>query len=169
MTTDQRMAGWREWVSLPDLGVKAVKAKLDTGARTSALHAFDVDTFDRDGAEWVRFSIHPLQRDDETQVTTEAVITDRRWITNPGGRRERRLIIETPLTLGNETWSIELCLTDRDEMGMRMLLGRTAMRGRLRIDPAHSYLLGKRKSLMANPEGRKKVRRTTKQKRETTS
>jgi len=144
-TSDKRTAGWREWVALPDLGVDAIKVKLDTGARTSALHAFDVETFRRRGNEHVRFSVHPLQRDDATRVACEARVVDRRWVTNPGGRREQRLIIETALVLGGESWPIELCLTDRDEMGMRMLLGRTAMRDRLTVDPARSFVLGKRR------------------------
>ena len=140
-----RTAGWREWIALPDLGVSAIKAKLDTGARTSAVHAFDVETYEKNGQAWVRFSIHPLQKDDLTAIPCDALLVDRRMVTNPGGRREQRLIVETTLALGGEAWPIELSLTDRDEMGMRMLLGRTAMKKRLVVDPARSYVLGKRK------------------------
>lgn len=141
----RRTAGWREWVGLERLGVLRIKAKLDTGARTSAIHAFDVDSFSRDGERWVRFSIHPLQKNDAVAIACEEKVADIRTVTNPGGRREKRYIIRTDLTLGGETWPIDLSLTDRDEMGFRLLIGRTAMHGKLLVDPDRSYRLGKQK------------------------
>lgn len=139
----RRTAGWREWVGLRGLGVERIKAKLDTGARTSAIHAFNVESFSRDGERWVRFFVHPLQKDDAAEIACEARVADIRAVSNPGGRREKRYIIRTDLSLGGETWPIELSLTDRDEMGFRMLIGRTAMEGKLLVDPDHSFRLGK--------------------------
>ena len=134
-----RIVGWREWASLPALGVDAIKAKLDTGAKTSALHAWDVEPYEIDERPWVRFCAHPFQHDDETVVRCAAPLTDRRLVMNSGGTRERRYVITTKLEIGGEIWPIELTLTNRDEMGFRMLIGREAMRGRLIVDPRASY------------------------------
>ena len=141
-------------MALPELGIDAVKAKLDTGARTSALHAWDQEDFAIDELPWVRFYVHPLQRDDETAVRCAAPLADRRWVTNSGGMRERRSVITTTLGMGEETWVIELTLTNRDEMGFRMLIGREAMRGRLIVDPKRSYRMGRHPAVRALPEGR---------------
>jgi hypothetical protein len=130
------VVGWREWVGLPDLGVSHIKAKLDTGARTSALHAFEVEPFRKDAEDWVRFVIHPAQRDASLAVTCEARLIDQRTVTNSGGHREKRYVISTTLKLGPDSWPIELTLTNRDEMGFRM----RAMHRRLMIDPARSFL-----------------------------
>ncbi|MGY8779854.1 MAG: ATP-dependent zinc protease family protein [Longimicrobiales bacterium] len=138
--------GWREWAQLPGLGVRSVKAKLDTGARTSALHAFDLREFVRDGVEMVRFEIHPLQRSRATTVRAEAVVVDHRTVRNSGGQAEMRPVISAALRIGRDEWPIEITLTRRDEMGFRMLLGRQALRDRIVIDPGRSYCAGRRPS-----------------------
>lgn len=132
--------GWREWVALPALGVQAIKAKVDTGARSSALHAFDLEHFERNGTAMVRFQAHPLQRDDRHIVMAEAVLLGERWVRNSGGQEELRPVIETSVQVGRQVWSIELTLTNRDVMGFRLLLGRQAVRQRYLVDPGHSYL-----------------------------
>ncbi len=132
--------GWREWVALPTLGVPAIKAKVDTGARSSALHAFDLERFDRNGATMVRFQAHPIQRDDQYIISVEAVLLEERWVRNSGGQEELRPVIETTVQVGTQIWPIELTLTNRDVMGFRLLLGRQAVRRRYLVDPGHSYL-----------------------------
>jgi hypothetical protein len=142
---DSRIAvGWREWVALPELGIKAIKAKIDTGARTSALHTFDIVPFRVGRGEKIRFDIHPRQGRTDKAISCVADVADRRWVSDSGGHRELRYVIDTVLRLGSEEWRIELTLTDRDPMRFRMLLGRTAMADRLRVIPDSSYLLRKR-------------------------
>ncbi|MDX1610702.1 MAG: ATP-dependent zinc protease [Halofilum sp. (in: g-proteobacteria)] len=136
---DKLDIGWREWLALPDLGLPAIKAKIDTGARTSALHAWRVEPYQHGGAPWVRFEMHPLQRDTELSITCEAPLHDRRVVSDSGGHREMRYVIETEVQLADRSWSIEVTLTDRDTMLFRMLLGRQAMRG-LRVVPDASFL-----------------------------
>jgi hypothetical protein len=152
-----RLVGWREWAALPDLGIPRIKAKLDTGAQTSAIHAWNVSPFDAGDQTWVRFELHPQQRGRQDTVECEAPVVDQRTIINSGGHRERRYIIETSIRFGNEAWPIELGLTDRDEMGFRLLIGRAAMRGRLIVDPDSSFRLGitddGRQELSAPPIG----------------
>ncbi len=138
---DKPVIGWREWVALPELGVDRIKAKIDTGARTSAIHAFDIEVYKKGGQEWVRFAIHPYQKNDTDIQTCICPVRDIRVITNSGGSREQRVVIETQLTIGNLSWPIEMTLTNRDEMGFRMLLGRTAMKGRFLVDPGKSFCL----------------------------
>ena len=147
--------GWREWVGLPDFRVDAIKAKIDTGARTSALHAYRIEPFRRGGVLWLRFELHPLQRSERTKVTCEARAIDERTVRNSGGGVERRYIIKTLLKLGGRSWPIELALANRDQMGFRMLLGRSALEGRALIEPGRSYLLGAR---VPKPRRRRKVR-----------
>ncbi|MGB3138337.1 MAG: RimK/LysX family protein [Nodosilinea sp.] len=132
--------GWREWVALPKLGVQTVKAKIDTGARSSALHAFEVERFEQNGRAMVRFQAHPLQRNDEQVVIAEAILLEEREVRNSGGQVELRPVIETPVQVGAAVWAIELTLTNRDQMGFRMLLGRQAVRRRYLVDPGRSYL-----------------------------
>jgi hypothetical protein len=148
--------GWREWVGLPDLKVGAIKAKVDTGARTSALHAYSIAPFRRKGALWLRFELHPLQRRETMKVVCEARAVDERTVRNSGGGVERRYIIRTLLKLGEKSWPIELALANRDQMGFRMLLGRTALQGRALIEPGRSYLLGARP---AKPRPKRKLLR----------
>ena len=136
------VVGWREWLALPALGIERIKVKMDTGARTSALHAFDLSTHEKDQQSYVHFQAHPIQQDDSTIIQCEALILDQRWIINSGGQRELRYVIETPMLIAGESWPIEITLTNRDSMGFRMLLGRTAMEKRLTVDPSLSFVLG---------------------------
>ncbi|MEH6638707.1 MAG: ATP-dependent zinc protease [Porticoccaceae bacterium] len=139
--------GWREWLSLPELGLPPVKAKIDTGARTSCLHAFSLQPFSRDGKPWVRFGMHPNQRDISKEIFCEAEVIDERIVTDSGGHKETRYVILTQLVLPTASWPIEVTLTNRDSMRFRMLLGRSAMQGRIVVMPDQSYLLGKMASI----------------------
>ncbi len=135
--------GWREWLSLPELGIPAIKAKIDTGARTSALHAFEVESFEEDGVARVRFGIHPVQKRPDIAIYCLANVTDKRIVRDSGGHQEERLVIQTPVQVGQERWPIEITLTNREDMLFRMLLGRTAQEGRLLVDAAGSFLTGR--------------------------
>jgi hypothetical protein len=146
-----QVIGWREWVALPDLGVARIKAKVDTGARTSALHAFDVEGFERDGRPWARFEVHPQQRSTHGSVLAEAPLVDRRAVRSSSGRAEHRWVVHTIVEIGGMRWPIELTLTRRDTMGFRMLLGRQAIRRRAIVDPGRSWLAG-RPAIVPPPE-----------------
>lgn len=132
--------GWREWVVLPELGAAPMKAKIDTGARTSSLHAFDIESFDRDGNVWVRFVIHPVQHRKSPEMTAEARLVDHRSVRSSNGSAEMRPVISTTLAICDRVHPIELTLTNRDAMGFRLLLGRSALRRRYVIDPGRSFL-----------------------------
>ncbi len=136
----KKILGWREWVSLPELGIDLIKAKIDTGARTSSLHAFSIEEFTKGGKSFVRFGIHPFQRRIDVEIFCEAQVRDQRQVTDSGGHSELRYVIESEVKLGEMSWPIELTLTNRDSMGFRMLLGRTALRKLYLVDPGASYL-----------------------------
>jgi len=137
--------GWREWVGLPALKIHQIKAKVDTGARTSSLHAFKVRSFLEGNKERVEFQMHPIQKNNDTVATCIADVFDKRVVTDSGGHKEERFVILTDLSIGKHTWPIEVTLTARDDMLFRMLLGRTAIKNRAQVDPARSYLVGKKK------------------------
>lgn len=140
-------------MGLPELGLKRVKAKIDTGARSSSLHAFELETFKKAGDEYVRFKVHPKQRDDSDEIEVEAKVLEFRTIRSSSGEENLRPVIVTNVTALGETWPIELTLANRDAMGFRMLLGREAVRGRMLVDSGKSYYGGKPK--------RKKKRKKT--------
>jgi hypothetical protein len=127
-------------LALPSLNVDHIKVKVDTGARSSALHAFDVESFEQDGQPWVRFNIHPEQRRRDRVIVATARLLDERPVRNSGGQAEQRPVIQTSVCLNGQQWDIELTLTNRDVMGFRMLLGRQAIRDRFWVDPGRSYL-----------------------------
>lgn len=133
--------GWRECIALPDLGIATITAKIDTGARSSALHAFDVQRFDRDGKPMVRFKVHPFQQDSHSTISTEAELFDERKVRNSGGDAELRPVILTAVEILGSRSLIEVTLTNRDVMNCRMLLGRQAVRRRFLVNPGKSYLL----------------------------
>jgi len=143
--------GWREWVGLPDFGIREIKVKVDTGARSSSLHAFDLHTFERNGAQWVRFQVHPVQRKKDRTVEVEAEVLEYRSVRSSSGKATLRPVIVTNVTLMGITWPVELTLASRDEMGFRMLLGREAFRRRFLVDAGKSYCGGK-------PQRKKKSR-----------
>ncbi|MBE9043272.1 ATP-dependent zinc protease [Pleurocapsales cyanobacterium LEGE 10410] len=137
--------GWREAVTLPQLGIEQIKAKIDTGARSSALHAYKIKELKRDNKQIIQFQVHPVQRNNEISIITEAELLEYREIRNSGGIAQLRPVIKTELSLGGQSWLIELTLTNRDVMGFRMLLGRQAVRNKFLVDPGRSFLQSRRK------------------------
>lgn len=136
--------GWREWLAMPELGVDGIIAKVDTGAKTCALHAFYIEPFEQDGEDWIRFGLHPNRHKDSPQVHCQARIKETRDVTDSGGHTENRYVIETVLEVGDEHFPAEVTLTNRDTMKYRFLLGRNALRRRFVVDPARSWRLGRR-------------------------
>ena len=134
--------GWREWLNIPLLGVPYIKAKIDTGARTSALHATKIRVVRRGGVRFIRFHTYPIQKNNTVAVECMAPLVDRRYVTDSGGAKELRSIIKIPLQLDGRTWEAEVSLTNRKKMRFRMLLGRTALKNCM-IHPDASYLCGK--------------------------
>jgi hypothetical protein len=137
-----KVLGWREWLSLPDLGIARIKAKIDTGAHTSSLHAAELVTFERDGKSFVRFTAMPIQRDDDMAVGCEAEVIGFRKVRSSTGQSHERPVIVTTMEVCGESWPIEVTLADRNEMGFRMLLGREALRRRFLVDAGKSFLAG---------------------------
>lgn len=137
------VAGWREWVSLPDLGVDWIKAKLDTGARSSAIHAFDIEEFAQDGRPWVRFSIHPWQRSAEESTVVSLPVHDRRLVRSSSGHEQERYVVHMDVALVGRTVTAEMTLSRRDQMGFRLLIGREALRHEFVVDPGRSYYGGR--------------------------
>lgn len=139
MKRERPVIGWREWVELPRLLDLPIKAKIDSGARTSSIHSFGTRRFTERGEPWVEFLLHPIQRHARPAVTAVAAIRDERWVVSSNGEGEKRIVIETMARLGDTEWPIELTLASRDVMGFRMLLGREAIRRRFLIDPGRSF------------------------------
>lgn len=144
MTDKYKVIGWREWLSLPELNIPAIKAKIDTGARTSALHTSFIEPFTENDIEKVRFGIQPIQKIEKIELLCEAVVKDQRIVSDSGGHREMRYVIETEVELLDERWPIEITLTTRTGMRFRMLLGRTALTDKFLVDVNSSYVGGKK-------------------------
>lgn len=142
MLQSKIILGSEEWCTLPELGIPSIKARVDSGAKTSALHAINIAPFKKDGQNWVKFDINPIQNNVKTIIHCEALLVDKRVVKSSSGFREQRYVIQTTLDIGNSKWVIEMTLTNRDSMGFRMLLGREAMSGRVLVDPEQQYLLG---------------------------
>ena len=142
--SERLVIGWREWISMPELGFTTIKAKIDTGARTSSLHGYGLEEFKRGGKKMLRFHVHPEQRNFVDSVMIESPLVDRRAVRPSSGHAELRPVIMTMVELLGERWQVELTITNRDEMGFRMLLGRQAIRGRFMVDPGVSFLNGRR-------------------------
>jgi len=134
--------GWNEWVSLPGLNVPKIKCKVDTGARTSALHTFYVEEFEENSIHRVRFGLHPDQNKTDREIHCVADVVDTRNVTDSGGHTESRIVIVTPVIIGNQSWPIEVTLTNRDSMRYRMLLGRAAIEDNFVVDAGATMLMG---------------------------
>ena len=145
LVSEKKTIGWREWVKLPELEIPFIKAKVDTGARTSSLHAFDLEIVKKRGKDYARFSVHPEQRKSQPVIEVEAKVHEYRYVKSSTGHETKRPVIITDIELHGETWPIELTLANRDEMGFRMLLGRESFRGRMLVDAGKSYYSAKPK------------------------
>jgi ribosomal protein S6--L-glutamate ligase len=140
---EKMIIGSEEWCQISQLGIPAVKARVDSGAKTSVLHAFNIQPFKRGTTPWVSFDVHPLQNNRSVFLRCEAPIIDRRMVKNTSGASEKRYVIKVPIRMKDQVWDIELTLTNRDSMGYRMLLGREAMNGKILVDPSASFNLGR--------------------------
>jgi len=137
--------GWREWVGLPDFDIKHIKVKVDTGARSSSLHVFDLHEYEKKGDTWVSFKVHPVQRNTVSTVDVDAKVLEYRRVRSSSGKSSIRPVVITSIELLGESWPVELTLASRDKMGFRMLLGREAFRSRFLVDAGRSYYNGKPK------------------------
>lgn len=146
------LIGWREWVRLPEFSIASIKVKVDTGARSSSIHAVNIEQFELEGIQKVRFQIAPIQHNDQQLIQAEAKLLCQRTVTDSGGHKERRPVVLTAVSLGDKIWPIELTLTNRDVMGFRMLLGRQAIRDRFLVDPGHSFLQSSRRQAKGTEE-----------------
>lgn len=142
-THSSTFTGWREWVHMPEIGVPWIKAKIDTGALSSAVHAYDITEFQRDNVEWVRFSVHPWQHSNADPHVVELPVFDRRVVRSSSGHTEERILVLINLELVGREITAEVTLTNRDVMGFRMLIGREALRKGYVVDPQASYLGGR--------------------------
>jgi ribosomal protein S6--L-glutamate ligase len=142
MNQNKIILGSEEWCAFPELGIPAIKARVDSGAKTSALHAINIAPFIKNDTNWVKFDINPIQNNLKTVIHCEALLVDKRIVKSSSGFREQRYVIQTTIHIGDDAWEIEMTLTNRDSMGFRMLLGREAMSGRILVDPEQKYLLG---------------------------
>ncbi len=161
MLQNKLILGSEEWCSFPELGLHTIKARVDSGAKTSALHAINIAPFIKNDQNWVKFDINPIQNNLKTVIHCEAPLVDKRIVKSSSGFREQRYVIQSNLKIGEDSWMIEMTLTNRDSMGFRMLLGREAMSGRVLVDPEQKYLLGEPtletlKSFYQNSEETKK-------------
>jgi len=138
------MVGWREWAVLPELNIVAIKVKIDTGARTSALHALDIERMRVDGQDTVSFSVQPLQRNKSVVVRAQAPLVDIRSVSDSGGHTENRYVISSRIVIGSMEKEIDITLTERNSMLFRMLVGRTALADEVLVDPAASYMCGRK-------------------------
>ena len=134
--------GWQEWVALPELSSVPIKVKVDTGAKTCALHAFKVEPYEKEGQSYVKYLVHPYQHDDSQFIECHSLVVDQREVSDSGGHREMRYVIQTTVSLAGNKFSAEITLTDRDTMKFRMLLGRNALRNKYLVDCGKSFMLG---------------------------
>lgn len=144
MNESQMIIGNQEWCALPEIGVHAIKVRVDSGAATSAIHAYNIESFDKDDEQWLRYELHPLNENDQVIISCESKLLTTRKIKSSNGEIERRYVIETLLKMQDQEWPINITLTNRDEMGFRMLLGRQAMGENILIAPSKEFLLGEK-------------------------
>lgn len=143
MKKTPNVVGWREWAVLPELDIRAIKVKIDTGARTSALHALNIERERSNGKDLVNFTVQPLQRNNAVVIRAQAPLVDIRAVSDSGGHTENRFVISSRIVIGEMEKDIDITLTTRHSMLFRMLIGRTALAGEFMVDPGASYLCGR--------------------------